>query len=157
MTFNELISAYLAGADLLHKTVAGLSREQLLARPIPGKWSTLECVAHLADFEPIHAARMKYVIAHERPLLVDGDEARFAATLGYQERDIEEELSIIEMTRRQMGRILQALPADAVKRPGIHTFRGLVTLEDLVTAAVNHIPHHVKFIEEKRRALVTSH
>jgi hypothetical protein len=157
MNLKELINAYIAGANLVRQAVAGMSRAQMLARPVAGKWSTLECVAHLADFEPIHAARMKYVIAQERPLLVDAEEARFAAALGYQERDIEEELSLIEMTRRQMGRLLLSLPAEAARRVGIHSFRGALTLEDLVASAVNHIPHHVKFIEEKRKALVISH
>ena len=49
----EMAGAYLAGVDQLRQAVAGLSREQLLARPIPGKWSTLEVVCHLADFEPV--------------------------------------------------------------------------------------------------------
>ena len=31
--------------------------------------------------------------------------------------------------------------------------RGPRTLEDLLTGAVQHIPHHVKFIVDKRRAL----
>ncbi len=152
-SFNELIQTYVAGVNLVRQAVAGMSREQLLARPIPGKWSTLECVAHLADFEPIHAARMKYVIAQERPLLVDADEARFATALGYQDRQIEEELALIENTRRQLGRLLLSLPAEAGKRVGIHTYRGALTLEDLVTLAVNHIPHHVKFIVEKKAKL----
>ena len=62
----ELIDNYLAGPRNLRSAVAGLTRDQLLARPIPGKWSTLE---------------------------------------------------------------------------------------ELLTTAANHIPHHVKFIADKRRAL----
>jgi len=44
-----LIDEYLAGPQLLRQAIAGMSREQLLARPIPGKWSTLEVICHLAD------------------------------------------------------------------------------------------------------------
>src|SRR5438105_4907681 len=94
----ELITSYLADVQTLRKAVAGLSREQVRARPVPGKWSTLEVVCHLADFEPILADRMKRVIAEDRPTLIGADEGRFAATLAYQERDLEEELTIIEMT-----------------------------------------------------------
>ena len=155
MNFNELIAAYAAGPGLLRQAIAGLSREQLLARPVPGKWSTLECVAHLADFEPVLVERMKRIISHERPLLFVADENLFAGTLGYQERDVNEEMTVIEATRKQMGRILKGLPADAAGRVGIHSFKGLVTLEAVLTAAVNHIPHHVKFIEEKKKALTS--
>ena len=64
-----MIDKYLAGVTTLREAVAGLSRQQLLARPIEGKWSTLEVVCHLADFDPILADRMKRVIALERPPL----------------------------------------------------------------------------------------
>ena len=44
----EMIEAYLGGAQALRQAVRGLSREQLLARPVGGKWSTLEVVATCA-------------------------------------------------------------------------------------------------------------
>ncbi|HXG10256.1 MAG TPA: DinB family protein [Gemmataceae bacterium] len=149
----QLIDTYLDGARMLREAVAGMSREQLLARPVPGKWSTLEVVCHLADFEPIFADRMKRVIALDRPMLVGADENRFVAALAYHDRDLDEELTIIDQTRRQMARILRTLPAEALARVGVHNERGPRTLEDLLTTAINHIPHHVKFIWEKRRAL----
>jgi len=133
--------------------VAGLSREQLLARPVAGKWSTLEVVCHLADFDPIIAERMKRVLAEERPQLLGADEKRFAAALAYHERNLDEELAIIEQTRSQMARILRTLPPEALGRVGVHNERGPRTLEDLLTGATNHLTHHVKFIADKRRAL----
>jgi uncharacterized damage-inducible protein DinB len=151
--FTELIDTYVAGAKSLRQAVAGMSREQLVARPVPGKWSSLEVVCHLADFEPILADRMKRVIALDNPSLLGADENRFAAALAYQDRDIEEELAIIERTRGQLARILRKLPAEAWNRAGVHNERGPRTLEQLLSGAVNHIPHHVKFIHEKRKAL----
>jgi hypothetical protein len=148
-----MIESYLAGPGTLRQAVAGMSREQLLARPVAGKWSTLEVVCHLADFDPILADRMKRIIAEDRPALLGADENRFAAALAYHERDVEEELSIIENTRRQMGRILRKLPDEALARVGVHNERGELTLERMLTICTNHIPHHVKFIAEKRKAL----
>src|SRR5437773_534371 len=149
----ELIHHYLAGVNTLRQAVAGMSREQLLARPIPGKWSTLEVICHLADFDPILTDRMKRVIAEERPSLLGADENRFAAALAYHDRDVEEELTILDKTRSQMARILGKLPDTALERVGVHNERGPRTLEQLVQTAIAHIPHHVKFIDEKRRAL----
>ena len=148
-----LIESYLAGPRALRQAVAGLSREQLLARPVPGKWSTLEVVCHLADFDPIIADRMKRVIAEERPQLLGADEQRFAAALAYHQRDLDEELTLIERTRSQMARILRTLPDEALKRVGAHNERGPRTLEDLLSGATNHITHHLKFVSDKRRAL----
>src|SRR5437867_6137803 len=101
----QLLEDYLAGPQKLKKAVAGLSREHLLARPVPGKWSTLEVICHLADFEPIFADRMKRVIATERPPLLGADPNQFVKTLAYHERDATEELDIIDKTRSQMARI----------------------------------------------------
>jgi uncharacterized damage-inducible protein DinB len=149
----QLIDAYLAGPPLLYTAIAGMSREQLQARPVPGKWSTLEVVCHIADFEPVYADRMKRVIAEERPTLLGADEQRFAAALAYHQRDLEEELTIVERTRRQMARILATLPAAALERVGVHNEAGPLTLKELVARITNHIPHHVQFIREKRQAL----
>jgi uncharacterized damage-inducible protein DinB len=152
-TVTQLINDYVAGPKLLREAVQGMSREQLLARPVAGKWSTLEVVCHLADFDPILADRMKRVIAEDRPQLLGADENRFAAALAYHQRQLDEELAIIEQTRAQMARILATLPAEALQRVGLHNERGPRTLEQLLTTAGNHILHHVKFIREKRQVL----
>jgi uncharacterized damage-inducible protein DinB len=149
----RLTEAYLAGPATLRQAVAGLTPEQQRARPGPGKWSTLEVVCHLADFDPILADRMKRVIALDNPALTGADEQRFAAALAYHDRDIEEELAIIEHTRSQLARILRTLPDAVLTRAGTHNERGPLTLERLLTLTTNHIPHHVAFIAEKRRAL----
>jgi len=153
MNFDTLLEQYLAGPNLLRRAIAGMKKEQLLARPIPGKWSTQQVVCHLADYEPIYADRMKRVIALEEPELLKGDPQQFAARLAYDHRDIEEELAIIEWTRKQMARILRALtPADFQRRGG-HSRDGVLTLEILLQRITDHIPHHIRFIEEKRRAM----
>lgn len=149
----ELVDAYLAGVGQLRQAVVGLSREQLLARPIPGKWSTLEVVCHLADFEPVFADRMKRIIALERPPLAAADENLYAAKLAYHDRDVSEELNVIDITRKQMARILRPLPDSVLERVGIHSERGPRTLADILSGATNHIAHHLPFIAEKRKAL----
>jgi hypothetical protein len=52
-----------------------------------------------------------------------------------------------------MGRILRSLDADAFERKGIHSEHGPITLADLLQQAVDHIPHHALYIDEKRKAL----
>ena len=148
-----LIDDYLAGPQLLRQAVAGMSREQLLARPIPGKWSTLEVICHLADFEIVGADRIKRVIAENEPTLFGGDENLFAARLAYHERDADEELLLIETIRKQVARILRTLKPEDFQRRGIHSEAGPLTLEGFVHRSTGHIPHHVRSIQEKRKAL----
>jgi uncharacterized damage-inducible protein DinB len=149
----QLIEDYLAGARDLRRAVAGMSTEQLRARPVAGKWSTLEVVCHLADFDPILADRMKRIIAEDRPQMLGADEQRFAAALAYHDRDVEEELALVERTRAQMARILRTLNPEALQRVGVHNERGPLTLQQLLEVTIKHIPHHLKFVAEKRKAL----
>lgn len=152
-TLVTLLEKYTDGPRLLREAVKGMSKDQLLARPVPGKWSTMEVVCHLSDFDPILADRMKRMIALERPSLLGADENRFVATLAYHERDLEEELQVVEVTRLQMARILRSVGDGVLSRIGVHNERGEMTLERMLTAAGNHIPHHLAFISEKKKAL----
>lgn len=149
----QLIDRYLQGPAQLREALKGLTPVQLRAHPVPGKWSCLEVVCHLADFDPILADRMKRIIAEEKPTLLGASENAFAKALAYEQRDAEEELKLIELTRSQMGRILKTLPAEAFNRTGMHNERGDLTLMRMVDLAANHIPHHLKFVQEKRKAL----
>ena len=112
-----------------------------------------QVICHIADFEPVYVDRMKRVIAENEPTLMSGDPDLFAARLAYDEREVVVELDFIEAARKHMGPILKSLrPADFL-RLGNHSEVGPITLEKLLTNITNHIPHHVKFIDEKRAAL----
>ncbi|MBA4018086.1 MAG: hypothetical protein C0483_13010 [Pirellula sp.] len=153
MSHSELVERYAVGAQRVREAVAGMSPEQIASRPIPGKWSTLEVVAHLADFEIIGVDRLTAVIAEDSPTLPGRCEQRYAARLHYLERDIEEQLQIIELCRSHTTRILRRLTAEDWTRPGVHTEAGPLTLMQLLERVVRHVEHHVPFIHEKRKAL----
>jgi len=151
--FEGVIAAYLNGPVQLLRVVTDLSQQQLQARPVPGKWSTFEVVCHLVDSEQAWCHRMKRVLAEEKPLLIGYDETRFTAALLYHEHELEEELTLLEGMRRQMARILGGLPESIWARTCIHSERGLMTLEEMLRAEIEHIPHHIVHINDKRRAL----
>ena len=147
------IEQYVSGPQLLRKAVAGMTPKQLAARPIPGKWSTHEVVCHLADFEIIYLDRFTRVIAEDEPTIFGADPDQFTARLAYDQRNLEEELLLIELTRKHAARILGALKPEDFQRRGIHSESGPMTLSTLVERISGHIPHHVRFIEEKKTAL----
>jgi uncharacterized damage-inducible protein DinB len=149
----QLIDAYLDGPAQLRRIVADLSLQQLEARPVPGKWSTLEVVCHLVDSEQAWCHRMKRVIAEDKPLLIGYDESRFTAALGYHQHDLQSELALLEGMRLQMAHILRRLPEAGWARAAIHNERGLMTLEEMLRAEVDHVPHHITHLIEKRQAL----
>jgi uncharacterized damage-inducible protein DinB len=150
---NELIDDYLAGPQKLRDAVAGMTDDQLDAKPVPGKWSTRQVVCHIADCEIVYADRMKRVIAEDNPAMLNLDPDTFAAGLAYDQRDVEEELQLIEATRGHVGRILKTLGPGQFQRTGQHSTDGPLPLEALLARITNHIPHHIKFIEAKRAAM----
>jgi DinB superfamily len=150
---QPLLDEYLAGPGKLVEAVGEMTRDQLTARPIAGKWSTLEVVCHLADFDTVLADRMKQIIALDQPAMKGIDENRFASALSYQDRDLEEELAMLAATRMQMARILRKQSDATLDRVGVHSERGPLTLERVLTLSGRHIPHHCAFIVEKRKAL----
>src|SRR4051794_13469757 len=149
----ELTAAYERGIDDLRSAVAGMTHEQVLARPVPGRWSTLECVGHLADTEVFFTDRIVRTIALDRPLLMSADEKLYTARLDYQSFDLEEQLALFTALRRHAARILRAQPAEAWSRTAVHSQSGLLTLRQLVLQAVRHLRHHLPFLAEKRAAL----
>ncbi len=153
MSHAQVIAEYLAGPQKLRAAVTGMTTEQMDATPIPGKWSTKQVICHIADFEPVYVDRMKRVIAENEPKLMNGDPDLFAARLAYDQRDVDVELDFIETTRKHMGAILRSLVPSDFHRRGNHSEAGTITLETLLIWITNHIPHHLKFIEEKRTAL----
>ncbi len=153
---ERLVADYAAGPDLLRAAVAGMALDPLLGRPIPGKWSALEVVCHICDSEQFFADRLKRTLALNRPLLVAADPETYPEAVHYHDRDLEEELALVTLTRRQMARILKLVPDEAWRRTGIHTEGGLVTLRQLVLHATRHLKHHLRFIMEKRQALTAA-
>ncbi|QDU38842.1 Putative metal-dependent hydrolase YfiT [Maioricimonas rarisocia] len=153
MSISTLIDDYVAGPGQLREALAGMSSEQINAAPVAGKWSTRQVVCHIADFEPVYADRMKRVVCEENPPLRGGDPDQFAAALAYDARDIEEELVLIEAVRNHTARILRTLPESDFERTGTHSVDGALSLETLLRRITGHIPHHIRFIQEKRQAL----
>lgn len=154
MTAADLADVYLQGAADLRAAVAGMTHDQLLARPIDGRMSTLEVVCHVADMEGVMADRMKRVVAYDDvPLLLVADEDLYLKELHYHDRDPAEELAMVDAIRGQMARVIRRLTPAQFQRPGVHSKKGLVTLEQVIRGATNHIQHHLPFIAEKRKAL----
>lgn len=150
----ELIKAYEAGIDRLRGAVSRMTTEQVLARPIPGQWSTQEVVCHIADTEIFFADRIERTIALERPLLIGIDERPYPQRLRYQDLDLEEELNLVTALRRHVARILRLQPDEAWERTAVHSETGLVTLRQLLFHAIRHLQHHAAFIDGKRKAIL---
>jgi uncharacterized damage-inducible protein DinB len=149
---RKLIEDYAAGAGKIGPAIAGLSREQLCAFPVPGTWSIQQIVLHLMDSDLIGADRMKRVAAEDKPpTLIGYDENAFARGLFYDQLNPRTACEVFEKNRLLTGEILRRLPAAAFDRTGMHNERGQVTLADLLKSYVEHLDHHLTFVQHKRK------
>ena len=148
-----LLDAYLGGPDRLRSAVTGLSREQLISRPIAGRCSVLEVVCHLVDTDANIAHRIKRVLSEERPVFDRVKPDLMVAALAYHDREVEEEVRLFDLGRRQIARILKASRSEAWERIGIVGDRGDRTVAQMMNGAVEHLAHHLGFVIEKRRAM----
>ncbi len=150
---RELIDEYERGGEKLAAAIHGLSREDLLATPVPGTWSIQQIVVHMMDSDLIWTDRTKRVIAEENPSLIGYDESRFARHLFYDEWSADDAVKIFDLNRRNFARVLRHLPDSAWDRRGTHNESGELKLRDMLPRIVRHLDHHLKFIYSKREKL----
>src|SRR6516164_8967679 len=150
---RQLIEQYVACAPRLRQAVTGLSPEDLVARPGPGKWSILEVVVHLTDSDCISIDRMKRMLTENNPPLLYADETAYIDRLCSHDQSLDDALTLFEVGRRQFARVLRKLPDEAFEREGTHNRRGKVKVGDMVRGYVDHVDHHLKFVDEKRARL----
>jgi len=150
----ELIEHFARGGEQLALAIRGLDREDILVKP-PGDanvglWSIQEVLVHLQDADLIAADRMRRIIAEDNPTLIGFDETRFAKNLFYEEHDANDAVTLVDVCRRQLARVLRKLPDSAFDRAGTHNERGRLTLGEMLKSYHQHLEHHLGFIRKKR-------
>lgn len=148
---RSAIEQYAAGAPKLGAAIAGLTREQLTAFPVPGTWSIAQIAVHTWDSDAAATHRMKRLASEETPLIIAYDESAFARTLCYHDMDLARVCTLFELNRLHTAEMLRLLPDAAFDRKGVHNQRGVITLGGLVRGYIEHLDHHLRFIEQKRK------
>jgi uncharacterized damage-inducible protein DinB len=150
------IKVYEAGGQKLIQAFAGLSRNELLAIPIPGTWSLQQIAIHMMESDLIGTDRMKRIAAMDNPLLIGYDESAFARLPGVDTLDATAACRLFEQNRHMTATILRALPDAAFERWGIHNEIGKVTLAEMVDKYIRHVDDHLVHVY-KKRALLGKH
>jgi uncharacterized damage-inducible protein DinB len=153
MDYHELLSDYSQGADVLVKVLKGVTDTQLDEVPIPDTWCIRQVVCHLADGEIVYADRMKRVLVEDNPTVFEWSPDDSVRDEFCRHRDIDNEVAVIASVRCQMLSILEQQDVEVWQRTAVHSQDGPMTLETLLERIAGHIPHHCRFIEQKRAAM----
>ena len=150
---KKLIEQYRRGYEEVADALLKITPEELDVKPDPKKWSVREIVHHLADSEMIAAARVRYLLAQDRPTIHGYDQDEFARRL-YYDRPHQVSLELFRIVRESTAEILDRLtPAEWV-REGTHTESGPYGVESWLKTYAAHAHKHATQIRIARDAAV---
>jgi DinB family protein len=143
-----LIDRYASGPALFKATIAKVPKEAFQWRPAPGKWSAHEVIVHCADSETNAHARIRYLVAEERPPVIQGyDQARWAQVLDYHSLPWEPALATVEAVRANTTALLQRMTDEQWARMGTHTESGTYGALDWLKTYAEHLEIHARQLE----------
>jgi hypothetical protein len=149
---RESIDLFRRGPEILEAAIAGVSKEESIFAPFPGKWTIREIVRHLTDTELVVGMRLRQMIAEERPLMALFDQDLWAHRLHYNQCDPFDSATKFRVMRDDISSILEHLPPEMFDRVGLHPERGAGTLGEWVTRFGAHVEKHAGQIRQIREA-----
>lgn len=96
----------------------------LWARPAPGEWSAVLCLAHIADGELVMSGRYRWVLAHDQPELIGYDQDLWVNALHPDATDPDELLAMFEPLRAANIALWRGTTEAQRQRVAIHRERG---------------------------------
>ena len=119
----------------------------------PGKWSVLEVVQHLADTELVYGYRVRMILTQDTPPIPGYDQDHWAKTLRYRDVPPGEALAQLRALRPANLRLLRSLDASQRRRAGLHSERGLESVEHIARMIGGHDLVHRRQIDRIITAL----
>lgn len=117
-------------------------------RPDPARFSLREIVAHLADWEPIHLARLGRMLTEENPILPDIDEGKMAVDNDYAHSDPHGSLEWLRGGRQKLMKDFEALSSDQWIRSAMRETVGPLTVEEFAAFIAAHDGYHTRQIAQ---------
>lgn len=136
----------------LQRAIEGLTLQQLRRPELPGKWSIVQVLQHLADAEVVWAWRMRLILSQDRPVLTGYDQDKWADRLGYAETDPAAALEQFNVLRRGNLRLLDRAAPEDLRRVGVHAERGEESVDHLRRLFAGHDLLHLRQIDRIRAA-----
>ena len=152
----RLIAQYASGPARLRAALASVPDIARKWRPAPREWSAHEVVCHCADSETNAAARIRYLVAEQEPLIVGYDQDVWAVTLDYHGMPLEPALAVVDAVRANSVALISRLPDAVWTREGRHTESGRYTAEEWLQIYAEHLEIHARQIEATLAAWKTS-
>lgn len=155
MTTGEreaLIEQFAAGYDAVIAALDGITGAEWEAREAPGEWSPRQIVHHLCDGEMNAAARIRFLIAEQQPVIMSYDQDRWTEMLYTDSRPIEPSLAALKAAREATTPLLRLITDAQWGNIGSHSAKGQMTAEDWLSWYGPHAHDHADQIRRARAA-----
>lgn len=131
----------------LERLIKGMPASKLRKRPAPEKWSAGEILAHLADSEIVIGWRLRQILGAPGTPIQAYDQDSWAAAGHYQKRDPRKSAEQFRVVREANLALLKSLAPEQWKHHGMHSERGVETVEHIVRMIAGHDINHTKQVE----------
>lgn len=135
-------------ADQLERLIERASASRLRTRPAPGKWSIAEIVAHLADSEIVVSWRIRAILTAPGTAIQAFDQDAWVIAGHYDQRDPHKSVEVLRVLREMNLALYKTLTPDQWKQHGMHSERGVETVEHIVRLYAGHDLNHIRQIEQ---------
>lgn len=129
---------------ILRRILADVRIERYSERLAEDRFTLVEMVAHMADWEDIVLERLRTAQEHPGSPVENFDEGARAIEKGYAQRDLQHELDVLENRRRDTLDFLRNLPAQDWNKAFVHPQRGEVTIQAQVSMLAGHDLYHLE-------------
>jgi hypothetical protein len=124
------------------------NKEIYLGRYREGGWTGKEVLLHIKDAETVAYDRLRRVISEENPILWYFEEDRWQKNLNYMKQDIDLAKRLFMLTRESIIELVSMHLKESSAKKGIHSRRGVMTMNELVEFLIWHTDHHIKHIKK---------
>ena len=128
----------------IERAIKGLTREQMMTRPAPEKWSIGEILAHLAEAELARGYRLRLILGANGTAVQAYDQDVWAKNSDYAHQDPRRSLEMFRVLREANLRLLKTIPKKMWRHYGMHEERGKETIARLARMSAGHDLNHME-------------
>src|ERR1700724_3017198 len=136
-----------AAAKKLDRLIKGVPASRLRKRPAPDKWSVNEILAHLADAEIVGGFRMRLILGAPGIPIPAFDQDRWVSSGHYDKRNPRQSVEQFRTLREANLALLKSLTPEQWKHHGVHSERGVETIDRITEMFAGHDLNHLQQVE----------
>lgn len=148
----QILEAYGKAHAQILDALKQYPKEMWQFKPSPSSWSIHEIIVHLADAEANGFIRCRRLIAESGKAVFGYDQDAWAYHLHYHDQNTDDSLELFKLFRQITYYLLKSLP-DAVWSNTIeHSERGTMNLDNWLELYFNHVPLHLRQMQDNYEA-----